>query len=285
MTYYRVKISHDDNPMNPREDWDNVGTMLCWHRRHSLGDMCKKKSDDKLDLWHESVDATINAMISKFDDVFEERLSQWYNYQYDKRGINKAWCVGEAYESAMRDLALERRTLLWRKLKKFYVVLPLHLYEHSGMTMNTSGFSCPWDSGQVGFIYVSRKTALKEYGYPELKEPGGWTAAKEQRCVEALQSEVEAYDQYLQGDVYGFEVEKLVYPFEQPVADEVDPDDDDLPWEPTDSCWGFFGDDVEKSGMIEHSSNFLLPVFKAAQSDTGEWKLFKHEPAEEPAAT
>ena len=35
------------------------------------------------------------------------------------------------------------------------VILPLYLYDHSGITMNTCGFSCPWDSGQVGWIYAS----------------------------------------------------------------------------------------------------------------------------------
>ena len=27
------------------------------------------------------------------------------------------------------------------------IALPLYLYDHSGITMNTTGFSCPWDSG------------------------------------------------------------------------------------------------------------------------------------------
>ena len=40
---------------------------------------------------------------------------------------------------------------LWDKLEKVAYVLPLFLYDHSGITMNTGGFSCPWDSGQVGF--------------------------------------------------------------------------------------------------------------------------------------
>ena len=42
--------------------------------------------------------------------------------------------------------------------KKFdAVILPLYLYDHSGITMNTTGFSCGWDSGQVGFICISKK--------------------------------------------------------------------------------------------------------------------------------
>ena len=35
------------------------------------------------------------------------------------------------------------------------VYLNLYLYDHSGLRMNTTGFSCPWDSGQVGYIYMT----------------------------------------------------------------------------------------------------------------------------------
>ena len=46
------------------------------------------------------------------------------------------------------------------------VILPLYLYDHSGIRMNTSGFHCPWDSGQVGFIFVSAKnSSLKTVWY------------------------------------------------------------------------------------------------------------------------
>jgi hypothetical protein len=44
------------------------------------------------------------------------------------------------------------------------IVLPVYMYDHSGITINTTGFSCGWDSGQVGIIYISRKDAIKEWG-------------------------------------------------------------------------------------------------------------------------
>jgi len=47
------------------------------------------------------------------------------------------------------------------------VFLPLYLYDHSGITMNTTGFSCPWDSGQVGWIWATKKTFREETGYTE----------------------------------------------------------------------------------------------------------------------
>ena len=43
------------------------------------------------------------------------------------------------------------------------VILPLYLYDHSGITMNTTGFSCGWDSGRVGFIFISKDKIREEY--------------------------------------------------------------------------------------------------------------------------
>lgn len=45
------------------------------------------------------------------------------------------------------------------------VYLPVYLYDHSGLTINTTGFHCPWDSGQVGWIYAEKDRFLKETGY------------------------------------------------------------------------------------------------------------------------
>lgn len=44
------------------------------------------------------------------------------------------------------------------------ICLPLYLYDHGGITMSTSPFSCPWDSGQVGVIYCTKEKAIKEWG-------------------------------------------------------------------------------------------------------------------------
>lgn len=100
------------------------------------------------------------------------------------------------------------------------VILPLYLYDHSGITMNTGGFSCPWDSGQVGWIYADHDMTKKEYG-----EVTPETLAKAESL---LQSEVEEYDYYLTGQCYGFKL------YEGDAEIE--------------SRWGFLGDmhDVKK---------------------------------------
>jgi hypothetical protein len=97
------------------------------------------------------------------------------------------------------------------------IVLPVFIYDHSGITINTTGFHCPWDSGQVGIIYISRKDAIKEWGKTIC------TASVVQKAREYLKGEITTLDQYLTGSVYGYIVE--------------DPEGEE-----TDSCWGFYGE-------------------------------------------
>ena len=119
------------------------------------------------------------------------------------------------------------------KNEKVGAILPLYLYDHSGITMNTTGFSCGWDSGQVGFIYVSKETILKEYG-------GKIVTKKLKERVEGhLKSEVNTYDQYLTGDVYGYRVFKV----ENGEEEELD------------SCWGYYGTEScmeEAEGIVQY---------------------------------
>lgn len=62
------------------------------------------------------------------------------------------------------------------------VIKPVYLYDHSGIVLSTTPFSCPWDSGQVGFIFVT----------------GDGTE-------EQLDLEFETYNDYVQGNAYGIE--------------------------------------------------------------------------------
>lgn len=118
----------------------------------------------------------------------------------------------------------------WKENGKGGVLLSLFLYDHSGITMRaTEGenpFSCPWDSGQVGFIYVTRETIIKE-----------WGKRGKQKAINYLKGEVKTYDDYLTGDVYGYVVEG--------------PDGEEL-----DSCWGYYGDydDKDYGALLEAKS-------------------------------
>lgn len=80
------------------------------------------------------------------------------------------------------------------------VYLPLYLYDHSGITMNTTGFSCRWDSGQVGWIYVTKEQIRREYGVKRI------TKALREKVETVLKGEVATYDQYLTGEVYAWSI-------------------------------------------------------------------------------
>lgn len=92
------------------------------------------------------------------------------------------------------------------------VVLRLYLYDHSGITISLSPFSCPWDSGQVGFVIIRREKMLQEFGGRK------FTQSLKNRALQIAEAEVKEYDQYLRGDVYGYKID-----------------------EEGDSCWGYYG--------------------------------------------
>jgi hypothetical protein len=96
------------------------------------------------------------------------------------------------------------------------VWLPVYLFDHSGLTVRTTPFSCPWDSGQVGVIFAEREKVLKEFSRRAL------TRALRAKVEAELRSEVETYDQMLTGEVYGYVVKK--------------------DGKTEESCWGFYGD-------------------------------------------
>ena len=86
--------------------------------------------------------------------------------------------------------------------KKTCVILPVYMYDHGGITISTSHtypYNDMWDAGQVGFIYISKKNAVKEWGKKI------FTKAVEKKAIACLASEVKTYDDFLTGNVYGGE--------------------------------------------------------------------------------
>lgn len=99
------------------------------------------------------------------------------------------------------------------------IVLPLYLYDHGIVRMKVGSFAgllpqghAEFDSGMVGFIYISAEEIQHEWG----GDPNPMGKARTY-----LEGEVENYDAYLRGDVVGWMVE-------DPKTGEV-----------LESCWGY----------------------------------------------
>lgn len=160
-----LKIYYDEDCEDPRKSFDNLGVMVCVHRRYDFGDI-QFRSVAELD-----------------EHLAEENIA---------------------------------------------VILPLYVYDHSGLVMNTSGFTCPWDSGQVGYIYATKSAVAKEFGNLSRE-----TLEIVSGC---LRAEVEIYSKWLSGECYGFTI-----------SSDTAINEDDY----EDSCWGFFSIDhiLEDTGF------------------------------------
>jgi len=118
--------------------------------------------------------------------------------------------------------------------EKALVVLPLYLLDHSGLSISTSDFRyCDaggWDSGQIGFIY----TTARQYRSICDKNKIEFSQDDLNEIKQQLITEVNTYDEYLRGEVYGYRL--------YPINDDGTPSEDE-----TDSCYGFYGmDNIEQ---------------------------------------
>lgn len=229
---YTVRIRHDDDPESPRE-WDNLGTMVCHHRRYDLGD--KHSHSD-----------TEQFLLSLIPDDRAALLERWYerhHYQHLIQTVGLRYGSDE-YRRISRDLAERYADRRMEEAEKVAIILPVYLYDHSGLAMSVGGFNCPWDSGQVGWVYVTLEDVRREYSCKHV------TKAIRDKVIKVMTGEVQTYSEYLGGFVYGFIIEK--------------PDG-----EHEDSCWGFYGlDDVKKeaTGIAER----LPPLPESEDGDDAE---------------
>lgn len=98
------------------------------------------------------------------------------------------------------------------------LVFSLYAYIHSGVTISLGDFygrlpqgHAEFDSGQCGLVIVRRKKMLEEFNSKT------FTAKLKQKARKIVEAEIETFDSYLRGDVYGYVIE-----------------------EDGDSCWGFY---------------------------------------------
>ena len=230
-----VRIQQDEDYESPRE-WGTHGKMICWHRKYNLGDDHDYKTPqdffislfDECDPSGEDVRKIIAELIK--DEDWQEDYRKFFvsNMHYSTRDSIRYDYLREVMEND--GLPRSIHEMIQEVVEEKFLVLPLYLYDHSGITMNTTGFSCRWDSGKVGYIYAAKDS---------LEDPSV-------ELEKVLISEVEVYDQYLTGDVWGYVIE------------------DESGCE-LDSCWGHYGYDYcteeAKSQALYYASQVNRPTY------------------------
>jgi|VirMetMinimDraft_7_1064189.scaffolds.fasta_scaffold33119_5 hypothetical protein len=84
------------------------------------------------------------------------------------------------------------------------ICLPVWMYDHGArvyQAAESNPFSCPWDSGLFGFIYISRADARKRYAISRITK--GYLA----KIKADLAQEVATYSQWANGEFYRWYIE------------------------------------------------------------------------------
>lgn len=227
-----AKIYYDEGSgFNPRVDQDNLGTIIGWHSRYRIGDEHDYKNvghwlRDMLN-YEDALQApehlVLDCLPSIAEDPPTEENLEWARYYL----IDNLDYADEAQAWALEHLA------------KTHLLLDLYMYDHSGVAYSTSPFSCRWDSGQVGFVYVSHEKIIKEYG-----SLNDGALAKAKHCLEA---EVEEYSKWANGEVYYYVVK--------------DEDGEEL-----DSCGGYLGYDVAEEATKQALEHFAEEAVRAQKA-------------------
>lgn len=256
----RIRVIVDSDPEHPRRDWDcQLDTMLCWHRRYDLGDENPHKDGRPAHMFLEILSEAgpevlrrvLITIVKSDNHVHGDYLSNIEGMTLQERRDYWHYFLCCQMEHSTTE---EWNQALLYAVRKVAMIMPLHLYDHSGITMSTTGFSCPWDSGQVGWIYMTFKKFIEETGHASDEEKTSGKLGKESlKKLEAwLISSVKTYDQFLRGDIYGFVMETAVVCGQGHAH-----------WDHEDSCWGFYGTDFD-NGMSDHISEEHHELLKAA---------------------
>jgi len=139
----------------------------------------------------------------------------------------------DVYASDYDEIELVQKA---EKAGLIFTQRPLYLYDHGNITMSTTPFSCPFDSGQVGVILVLKETIRHEFNVKRFGKKV--TQRMMEMAHRHIDSEVSSYDSYISGDIYMLQFLNS--------KGEVE-----------DSIGGFYGDNVELNGMLEHVSDDL----------------------------
>lgn len=274
-----LHIQNDEHAGNPREEWDNLCLMACFHPRYRLGDAIE--TSDPEDFWRDLVRKLVpesevwaaaeSGTLHGIRIAMNEENEDLHNvYETDDIGYGSGKNQRTeylAYEGVSADTAvyyiLDDLTELhcMTLLEPYCEWMPLWLYDHSGITIScgarTGQYADRWDSGCVGWIIAMKDKIMAEtteilYGEDgepirvEYKHEGGPSTygvmsrpltdeTWRKRAIEVMEGEVEVYDQYLRGEVYGYTL------YEQQ-EDE---------WVEQESCWGFYGDDLLENGIAD----------------------------------
>ena len=93
----------------------------------------------------------------------------------------------------------------WRREngKELVHEFPLYMYDHGGVVLSLSPFSCPWDSGQIGFVAMTKDHVKEFFG-----DSMPWRLKdRREKVVKFVEETLAEYTAYLNGEVYQYAIQ------------------------------------------------------------------------------
>ena len=288
---YRLKIEHDQDAQNPRTDCDNADVMFCEHRRYDLGDkdaehpynevacititspagtayvLDDSDTADGTNLVMDDVLAMLEEHGEEAREEAEDMHAEGVPSSDEEREQAKA-------DAARADAAVAYlRTAKWetdhRLRPGIAIIRPLSLYDHSGITIFAGSPTCQWDSGYVGWQYITDEALQSE-----------WNGDRDM-ALRYMDATLQTYDDYICGNVHGFTLELGTLGTTTFADGTTEPT---IRWDHADSCWGFIGDWYGKddpTGMGDHLPREVRELFDSLTwSDEGIWCYSQDVPEE-----
>lgn len=183
----------------------------------------------------------------KKEDITKRiRLIHDEDYQWDVDCADIAYLDRSRYCLGTEGVSEERMDEIRDGIADGTLIgLPVYAYVHTGATISTTPYSCPWDSGRSGYVYMTADDAK------------GWSTTDD--VIKALEGIVTSYDTYMQGECYYFVVEEEVS--STWVNKETGEEETRTEWNHLDSCSGFLGADPKENGIEDYVKEYLAQGF------------------------
>lgn len=167
-------------------------------------------------------------------DDYPENPREAYDYFTTMVCFHRRYALGDKHDFTPDTLSD------FIKNSSEIIYLPIYMMDHGSVAISTNKFSCPWDSGQIGYIYAEKETVKEEQITLE-------------QAYEHMKLEVEVYNDYVNGDVFGYKIMER--------------------GEGIESCWGFYGD-PEKSGSIDAAKDMIDSILYRRKNEWNNYENF-----------
>jgi len=157
-----------------------------------------------------------NCIIKIYNDEDPENPRKWDN-------LGTMFYAHRDYILGDKDIKAEEGTeefSNWQEVENYLikqynpeVILPLYLYDHSGLRIKVGSFQgllpqghAEFDSGKIGYILVEKEKVRKEFINDD-KPVKRITKKLHEQAEQVLRQEIKTFDDYLSGNVYAYEAE------------------------------------------------------------------------------